>query len=165
MASDALSIDEIKLWNVKTLQDFLRKRGLKVSGRKEELVALVFAALQMPDSTSADSDSAKREGYSKLLQIPSGKLPDPASLQNWMSEGDGITSWLPTMALDIGKYFQSLDNIPLKNKLMSDYKDGKAYSYFASGWVKIFYHAIDENSEFCFLKTECRPSQNINNVP
>ena len=96
-----------------------------------------------------------RNANATALQIPSGKLPDPESLQNWMSEEDGITSWPPTMALDIGKYLQSLDNIPLKNRLMSDFKDGKAYSYFASGWVKeIFYHAIDETSEFCFFKTE-----------
>ena len=68
MDSEPLSIDEIKLWNVKVLQDFLRKRGLKISGRKEELVALVFAALRMPGyassrptstSNSIESDSAK----------------------------------------------------------------------------------------------------------
>ena len=32
------SIDDIKLWTVVALKDFLRKRNLKVSGRKEELV-------------------------------------------------------------------------------------------------------------------------------
>ena len=40
---EVVSIDDIKLWTVPALKDFLRKRNLKLSGRKEELVALVFA--------------------------------------------------------------------------------------------------------------------------
>ncbi|KAJ8036061.1 hypothetical protein HOLleu_19927 [Holothuria leucospilota] len=40
MASDALSIYEIKLWNVKTLQDFLRNGGSKFPGEKRNLSRL-----------------------------------------------------------------------------------------------------------------------------
>lgn len=40
-----LSINEVRLWSVDRLKDFLRKRGLKVSFRKDELVAIVFAAM------------------------------------------------------------------------------------------------------------------------
>ena len=38
-----LSLDEINTWRMDALKHFLKKRGVKVSGRKEELVARVFA--------------------------------------------------------------------------------------------------------------------------
>lgn len=169
MEFDPPSIDEIRLWNVKTLQEFLRKRGLRVSGRKEELVALVFAAKRMPDYVkpiTTEAECTKSIQYDDLLKIPNGKLPNPTDLKGWINEEQGLSSWPPTMAFDIGKYLLSVDNVPLRNRLMSDYKEGKAYSYFASGWVKeVMFHAISESSDFCFLMTECRPSQNINNIP
>jgi hypothetical protein len=42
-----LTFDNIQMWNVDSLQDFCRKRDLKVTGRKAELVARVFAAAEM----------------------------------------------------------------------------------------------------------------------
>ena len=45
----ATSIDDIRLWTVPRLRDFLRKRKLKVSGRKDELVALVWSVHQSPE--------------------------------------------------------------------------------------------------------------------
>ncbi|XP_054760455.2 uncharacterized protein LOC129266641 [Lytechinus pictus] len=74
--------------------------------------------------------------------------------------------WPSTMAFDIGKYLESIDDIPLRRRLMSDYKDQKAYSYFASGWMEeIQYHPIDNKTNYCFLKTKCKPSQRVRDVP
>ena len=39
-----VTLDDIKRWKVPALKDYLRKRGLKTSNRKEELCALVYAA-------------------------------------------------------------------------------------------------------------------------
>ena len=45
--SSSLSLDEVNTWNVDALRLFCRKRNLKVSGNKAELVARVFAASEM----------------------------------------------------------------------------------------------------------------------
>ena len=72
-----------------------------MSGRKEELVALVFAAKTMPEllapGTSAPvADLQKRQHYRDLLKTSFGKLPDPHELQDWESESDSITKWQAT---------------------------------------------------------------------
>lgn len=163
-----LSIDEIRLWNVKQLKNFLRKRGLKVSGRKDELVALVFAAMRLPGycKIQEDASSAKLRHYKDLLIIDGQKIPDPLEISGWRTEVDSITNWPPTMTFEISNYLNNIDEIPLKKRLISDYKDGKSYSYFASGWLgKVQFHHINDSSKVCFLRAECRPSQNISNIP
>lgn len=67
------------------------------------------------------------------------------------------------MAFEIGRYLQNIDDACLTKRLMSDYKDGKGYIYFASGWLKeVFYHPLSDSSNLCLLKASCRPSQNLN---
>ena len=40
----------------------------------------------------------------------------------------------------------------LGKRLLSDYKEGKAFSYFDSQWLKeVFYHPISDTHELCFL--------------
>jgi hypothetical protein len=54
----------------------------------------------------------------------------------------------------------------LAKRMLSDYKEGKAYSYFASNWLKeVLYHPISDDSPLCFLMARSTPSQNLNNVP
>ena len=101
-----VSIDEIRLWNMQQLKNFVRERNLPVSRRKEELVALVFAAKVSPHlapvvTTPAEAAAEKTTAYADLLKIPtgsghggSGTLPDPNSLQNWIGEKDGILKCL-----------------------------------------------------------------------
>ena len=53
----------------------------------------------------------------------------------------------------------------LGKRLLSDYKEGKAFSYFDSQWLKeVFYHPISDNHELCFLKSQSTSSQRIGNV-
>ena len=68
-------------------------------------------------------------------------------------------------------YFEEfLLNLPaeqcsLAKRMLSDYKEGKAYSYFESSWLKeVYFHPISCESAYCFLRSESTPSQNINNV-
>ncbi|XP_071502619.1 uncharacterized protein [Diadema antillarum] len=166
-----MSIHDIKLWTVDALKAFLRQRNLKVSSHKEELVASVFAAKTMPEllapgTLAAVADLQKRQHCGYLLKTPFGKLPDPQELQDWESESDSITKWPPTMTFEICNFLQSIDDIPLWKRLISDYKDQKAYSYFASGWMnEIEYHAIAPDSKYCFLRAKCTPSQRIRGIP
>ena len=123
-----VSIDDIKLWTVGRLKEFLKERKLKVSRRKEELVALVYAAKMMPHLVplaARPSAESKSEKYEDLLRLDDETLPDPNTLTNWMSEVNSLTQWPSTMAFDIGEYLRSIDNIDLQQRLMSDYKDGK----------------------------------------
>ena len=169
-----VSIDDIRLWTVACLKDFLRRRKLKVSGRKDELVATVYGVLQNPDaypsvppSSPATEEIVRKQALGKLLKTKDGSvLPDPALLTGWESQTSSLTKWPPTMSSDIGWYLRNIDNVPLAKRLMSDYKEGKAYSYFASGWVKdLQYNVISPESKHCFLRTQCVPSQRINNIP
>ncbi|PIK59523.1 hypothetical protein BSL78_03595 [Apostichopus japonicus] len=163
------SLEEFKLWKVDRLKEFLKKRKLKMSGRKEELVALAYAAVQMniAEVNIADARNEKADDYASVLQVDGETLPDPFSDLPLAWEGEfAMEKWPPCMFIDIAHYFTSIYNIELKERLMTDYKDGKAFSYLESGWLwEIFYNAISAESSLCFLKAECTPSQRINNIP
>ena len=76
-AVEQLSFDEINTWRKDVLKHFLKKRGLKVSGRKEELVARLFAAAEqnMPVCLDAAPSlfrrNVKASVFSKLLKAES----------------------------------------------------------------------------------------------
>ena len=54
----------------------------------------------------------------------------------------------------------------LGKRRRSDYKEGKAFSYLDSQWLKeVFYHPISDTHELCLLKSQSTPSQRIGNVP
>ena len=93
--AECFSYDEIGTWRVKALKEYLRRRDLRVSGRKEELVARVFAAAEQNLPVCMDADArvvqTQREKES-LLTTPEGILPDPLALQNgWLGESNGMT--------------------------------------------------------------------------
>ena len=163
-----MEIEEISLLNSKvSLQTFLRKRGLKTTGRKKDLVALVYAAhvMELPELPSADEKERSRdELYKEALLTTEGYLPDPLTLvDGWVGEQDGMKFWPPTMYPDICNYLVlNGDFSTLRGKLMKDYKQGKAYSYFASNWlVEVQYHEITPDSRYCFLKAKCVHSNEV----
>ncbi len=169
-----MTIDDFKRWKVDALKDYLRQRGLGVSGNKETLVARAFVAweLKLPKVLTPQEyrDNVKKD-FSSLLATPGGDVPDPKTLSDWMDEDQGMPSWPPTMIQDIGVYLGRLEPFrnegpKFTNRLPSDYKDQKAYSYFSSRWLlKIHYHPISDDSPYCFLKAQCTPSQRISQPP
>ena len=77
------------------MKEYLRRRDLRVSGRKDELVARVFAAAEQNLPVCMDADArvvqTQREKES-LLITPGGILPNPSTLQNgWVVERNGMT--------------------------------------------------------------------------
>ena len=83
-----MKLDELKM--------YLRLRDLKVSGKKAELVAQVFAASEnhVPvKKTAEEVESDLRNDYQAKLLLDSQVIPDPNHLvSGWLSE-DGIYFW------------------------------------------------------------------------
>lgn len=152
---------------VDSLKDYLRERGLKVTGRKEELVALVYGASQLGVAIKPGREEQKIERarqYRDLLIVSKNRefLPDPFAelTSGWLNEDTGKSQWPPCMIGDIQQYLINKEEKELSIRLLSDYKEGKAYSYFDSKWLQeVFYHPITKESQYCFLKafTECSP--------
>jgi hypothetical protein len=164
------SIDEVELCKLPQLKKYLRDRGWRCTGTKKELVALVYAAEQqdVPVVPSAqEKQRLKQKQYQDLLLVQGKKMPDPFDLQRgWEKEEDALDHWPPTMMFDIAKYLLQLKQTSLANRLLGDYKEGKAYSYVESGFIDcIYYHPIEHASEYCFLKSKSLPSQCHSQTP
>ncbi|XP_066023281.1 uncharacterized protein [Pocillopora verrucosa] len=168
-----LSLEEVNTWKVDALKLFCRKRNLKTSGAKAELVARVFATSEMGIQVQASAKELMcitESERAKLLFTPEGsKLPDPLGLKDgWIDEKDGLTSWPPIFLSDITKYLMADHpgkDIKLHERVMNEYKEGKAYRLFDSGFLKeVFYHEL-ENMDFCFLKAKCTHSMKVGDTP
>ena len=147
--AECFSYDEIGTWRVEALKEYLRRRDLRVSGRKEELVARVFAAAEQNLPVCMDADArvvqTQREKES-LLTTPEGIL-------------------LSDITLYIMKDHPGND-ISLQKRLLNEYKEGKAYRLYSAGWLKeIYMHPVNDSCNYCFLKANCTPSIKISNVP
>ena len=154
---------------VEELKTFLRLRGLKVSGKKQELVARVFIAIEngievLP--TALEMEKQLSADYAEKLQIDGTILPDPFALEDgWLDEDSGMKYYPPTTYPDICNYLQFFP-AELASKDLNDYKTSKAYSYFKDGWLETLeYNEVDQYSKYCLLKTRCRPSQRMNDAP
>ena len=172
MSENKLSLDDFKRWKVPELKKYLRDRGLKTTGTKEELTALAYGAEQCSaplKATAKQEELDKAEQYRSLLHCRGQQLPDPFDIDEkyWDGEELGITKWPPIYQLQIAEFILSgKDGTTLGKRLLSDYKEGKAYSYFDAKWLKeIFYHEISPTHDLCFLKSTSTPSQKIGNVP
>lgn len=173
MASNGLSLDEIKMWNVEALKAFCRQRNLKLSGRKAELVARVFAASEMNvkiEPTAEERCREVQEAKSKLLKTPDGILPDPDGLKDcWLTEGEGITTWPPIYLSDITIFLMQEHpgkEVNLHKRVLNEYKEGKAYRLFEAGWLKeVYMHSITSDCRYCFLKTKCTHTMKILDIP
>ena len=132
----------------------------------------------LPVRLTADEDrKRKHEEYEALLAVNECQLPDPLASPNkmvsnglkspWLNEKVGMRKWPPISQIQIAEFLLTADqSIGLGKQLLSDYKEGKAYSYFACGWLKdIYFNEISPNNNNCFLKSESTPSQGINNIP
>ena len=164
-----MDFDVISKMKVEELKTFLRLRGQKVSGRKEELVARVFVAAEngVPVLKTAQEVQAEiAEDYGSKLRVEGLFLPDPLSLvHGWVPEDEGVRLWPMTLYPDISN-FLSFHPSELKSQDLSDYKLSKAYSYYSTGWLyPLSYHPISDARNASFLKSTCRQSQRINDAP
>ena len=89
-----MDYDSICMWKVEGLKEFLKKIGLKVRGRKAELVARVFAAAEQNipvSSTTVELVAETSKERQNILVTPWGNLPDPTTLvTGWIDESKGM---------------------------------------------------------------------------
>ncbi|XP_034030131.1 uncharacterized protein LOC117513977 [Thalassophryne amazonica] len=167
----AANYEQVCLWKRERLQQFLRERGLPVTGTVEELRVLVYGAqfFSIPVKPAAKEENQLRtDHYRSLLTVDGVVLPDPFTdlPHGWQGEEKGIHHWPPCMFYDMSEYLISRVERDLQTRLLTDYKEGKAYSYFDSKWLKeVYYHPISDNSVYCFLKADYTPSMNIRSLP
>ena len=127
---------------------------------------LPLVATQTQQMQSRDAD------YQSLLHTDDeGRLPDPfyELEKGWKTEAESINTWPPTVIQDISVYLNKNDTVTgkvsLSKRLLCDYKEQKAYSYFTSKFLfDVMYNAIKAESSYCFLKCKCQPSQRIKDV-
>ena len=77
------SLEQIQQFTVKQLQTFLRERGLKTVGRKAELQALAYSAVELGykvKQTEVEEDRLRSEQYAELLNIDGKKFQTPLSI-------------------------------------------------------------------------------------
>ena len=158
-------IELIKSMKVHELKDFLRLRGLKVSGKKAELVARAFVAVENKVATVKTAEEVQAEiksEYQHKLVFNGESFPDPMKLDDgWLNEEAGVTLWPQIPMFYIIKFLMLDDSA----EDLSDYKSSKAYSYCMQGWLgEIFYHPITDSTDLCIVKSDCRPSQRINDT-
>ena len=127
-----MDLEMISTMKVEELKDFLRLRGLKVTGKKNELIARVFVALENDLPIVKTAEEAEKEmttSYQDELKLEDGViLPDPFKLEKgWLKEEEGITFWPLTLYQDIFN-FLAFHPSELASKDLSDYRTSKAYS-------------------------------------
>ena len=149
---------------VEELKNYLKIRGLKVTGTKKELVARVFAASEngvQPVKTAVEIESDLITDYKNKLKIYDFAIPDPVKIPHgWIEEDEGMAFWPMLSYPDIFNFLMFYPS-ELGSKDLSDYKNSKAYSYYKSGWLQpLQYHNLS-GSKYCIIRGECRKSQSI----
>ena len=91
----------------------------------------------------------KKKKKKSLLDINGGELSDPfTELEgNWIGEEEGMEKWPPIFQIQITEFILTADQgCDLGKRLLSFYKEGKAFSYFDSQWLKeVFLHPISDS--------------------
>ena len=174
MSREELPFEVIQTWKPEQLKEFCRKRDLKGSGPKAELVARIFATAEMGIAikpTAQERIATTETEKAKLLIMPNGtSVPDPLTPKDgWMKESESMISWPPIYLSDVTLFLMSdhpWKDVDFQKRVLNEYKEGKAYRLYDSGWLKeISYTKITDDSEYCFLKAKCTHSMKISDTP
>ena len=125
--------------------------------------------------TSEQIDSEKEHNEWKLLDeykeklvVDSKNLKDPLDIKNgWFGEENVIKLWPKLYFTDITRFYVDvLDKKSIVQRIECEYKQGKAYRYFTDNFIsEVYYNNISDESEYCYLKTKCLPSQRVLSKP
>ena len=120
----------------------------------------------MPVKTAAKIESDLQTEYQEKLLHGKILLPDLHYLTSgWLGEDEGISCWPFLTYPDIYNYLNFNPN-EVSSSDLNDYKNSKSYGCFNRGWLDtILYHEIEQPSIHCFFKTNCQPSERLNDPP
>ena len=175
-SQSAIDLDTFRRYDVPALKQYLKSRNISVVGRKDVLVARAFAAHEanIPISlTKGECERILEKEYQILLETElEGKLPDPMYdlVEGWLNEETGKKHWPPCFIEDISFFLvkseRIYEKVSLAKRLLSDYKEQKAFSYFKSKFLyEVCYHQITPDSIHCFLRAKCTPSMRLREIP
>ena len=144
---------------VDELKNFFCLRGLKTAGRKQELVARVFVAIETTCNWLRQLKRWKRSlqlSYEAKLVIDYELIPDSfKTTGGWLEEKDAVAYCPTTLYPDI-YVFLAFDQSKLKATDLGD----------TDAWLhSLYYHPVTESSKYCIFKTTRRPSQKITDIP
>ena len=103
-----MDYDRISKMSLEELKHYFKIRGLKVNGRKTELVARVFAVSEnsvKPIKTAVEVKADLKTEYLTKLKIDERNIPDPFKIPHeWMNEDEGLKFWPMLLYPDIFNY-------------------------------------------------------------
>lgn len=107
--------------------------------------------------------------YKSKLTVDGETYPDPSTFEEgWESDKTGCFHWPSIYICDISDYLKktAANNMDLINRLVNNYKEGKAYRYFTCEWVReIKYHPIRASAPCCVLQADVHASMSIRKKP
>ena len=123
---------------VDELKAFLRLQGLRMTGKKDELVARAFVAIEnnvQVVQTAEQAGVELKRDYENKLKVLDETIPDPLSIKDGLvSEENSVRHWPQTLYPDIFN-FLAFHPSNLASSYLNDYKTSKAYNYYAEGWL------------------------------
>ena len=146
--------------SVKQLSDYLSVRGLSTSGKKVELIARAFAAMELRldiiESTESQKLKLQAQYDNKLSEL---EIPDPKLIAK-SKRIDDLTKWPYITLGNIFSYI--LKKRDFDADYIGKYKDQKAFSYFNSGFVgQIYVYELSSKKDIIFAYCDVRASQSI----
>ena len=105
----------------------------------------------MPVKLTAEEEIVQKQRQCKsLIGINDGELSDPFTeldSGNWIGEEEGMEKWPPIFQIQIAEFILTADQgCDLGKRLLSSYREGKAFSYFDSQWLReVFFHTISDS--------------------
>lgn len=167
-ANTTMTLEEISLWKVNALRDYLRQRNLPNSNKtKSELAALVYGAMHLdiqPVQTAVEMEQQTKNEYKALLKGDSFQLTDPFTIKEWKEEAEGMVNWPKVQFIDLVLFTQKNDKA-LSSAMYSRYKQGKAFSYFHDGWIQNIFSHQDPTNNIIYFSAKCLPSERVNSPP
>ena len=131
-----------------------------------------FAVSEEDVPVNEEAEQAERRllhEYKSKLTVDGETYPDPSTFEEgWESEKTGRFHWPSIYICDISDYLKktAANNMDLINRLVNNYKEGKAYRYFTCEWVReIKYHPIRASAPCCVLQADVHASMSIRKKP
>ena len=118
------TLDELRIWKVENLRQFLTMKGLTKSGTKEEIAALCFSACKLNLPLVPSHDDVLKDNkrcYDNILSECG--ISDPLQIYSgWLDEHDhGMQFWPPISLTDIMQFLLAHGDVALTNDILKDY--------------------------------------------